>query len=191
MGIGGEPRLKHHGLVVEIEVHGGIVHTGGLMDVDIQAVVGLHLQGRLHAGFREHRHRRVAPVDGLVELCADAGEACLLCFLLLCVIVAGQPPCGVVAGHGKLGVLLLDDKIVQLVLLWKLIAQSHAIVVHPETDDDVALGGRLVEHNFQFVIVVADGGGFTPYGSPCLVKRGGVGSRYLETVHQVGLISLA
>ena len=42
-GIGSEPRLKHHVLVVEVEVHGGIVDTGSLMDVDVEAVAALHL----------------------------------------------------------------------------------------------------------------------------------------------------
>ena len=42
-GIGSEPRLENHVLVIEVEMHGGIVDAGSLMDVDIQSVLGLHL----------------------------------------------------------------------------------------------------------------------------------------------------
>ena len=48
LGIGREPRLKHHSFVVEVQVHAAIVYQGGLMDVDVKPVVGLHLQGGLH-----------------------------------------------------------------------------------------------------------------------------------------------
>ena len=34
----------------ELEMHCGIVLTGCLMDIDIQAVVALHLEGGLHTG---------------------------------------------------------------------------------------------------------------------------------------------
>ena len=112
-GIGREPGLKHHVLIVEVEVHGGIVDAGGLMDVDIQSVLGLHLQGCLYAGGREDSHGGVVPVHGIVETGADLRELALLRFLLLCVVVARQPPGGMVACHGKLGVLVLDDEVDQ------------------------------------------------------------------------------
>ena len=47
-GIRGEPRLKHHVLVIEVEMHRGVVDAGSLVDVDVESVVGLHLQRRLH-----------------------------------------------------------------------------------------------------------------------------------------------
>ena len=40
----------------EFEMHRGIVLTGSLMDVDIQAVVALHLERGLHTCLREHGH---------------------------------------------------------------------------------------------------------------------------------------
>ncbi len=42
-GIRRKPALKDHILVIEVEVHGRIVHAGGLVNVDIQPVVCLHL----------------------------------------------------------------------------------------------------------------------------------------------------
>ena len=50
--IGGEVAQEGVVLLVVGEVHSGIVHTGGLVEVDIQAVVGAHLQRGLHGGGR-------------------------------------------------------------------------------------------------------------------------------------------
>ena len=134
-----EPRLEHEVLVVEVEVHCGVVLAGSLVDVDIESVVGLHLQRCLHASLGEHRHRRVVPVDSLLELCTYAGELCFLCLLLLCVVVAWKPPCSVVARHGELSVLFFYYKVVERFLLWKLVAQSHSLVIYSEADYDVAV----------------------------------------------------
>ena len=182
-----EPRLEGHRLVVEIEVHGRVVGTCRLVDVDVQTVGRLHLQGGLDTCLREHVNGGVAPVHGIMEARTDFRQLRLLCLLLLRVIVAGEPPGGVVAGHGKLRMLLLDDKIVQLRLLRELIAESHAVVVDTETDDDVASAGRLAEVYLQLVVVVADGSRLAPYRLPCLVESSRPGAGLLKTVHEAGL----
>ena len=41
------------------------------MDIDVQPVVGLHLQGGLHTSLREYGDRRVGPVDSLLEATAN------------------------------------------------------------------------------------------------------------------------
>ena len=41
------------------------------MDIDVQPVAGLHLQGGLHTGLRENGNRRVTPVDSLLEAAAN------------------------------------------------------------------------------------------------------------------------
>ena len=186
-GVGCKPRFEHEVLVVEVEVHRGVVHACGLMDVDVESILGLELQGCLHAGGREHGHGRVAPVDRVVEARTYLGEPRLLRFLLLRVVVAGKPPCRVVAGHGKLGVLVLDDKIDEGVLLWKLIAQSHSLIIDTETDDHLALGCGLVEGHGQLVVAVAHLGHLPPDGFPSLVESGGLGVLDLEAIHQRGL----
>ena len=43
-GVGGEPGFENHVLVIQIEVHAGVVDQCGLMNVDVKAIVGLHLQ---------------------------------------------------------------------------------------------------------------------------------------------------
>ena len=187
-------------------MHRGIVDAGSLVNIDVESVVGLHLERRLHTGFREHCHRRVSPVDRIVETTAYLGESRLLRLLLLRVVVAGKPPCLVVARHGKLGFLLLDDEIIEFALLGELIAQPHAVVIDTEADDHVTrvhvestsaftrpgchLTGfpLLAERDGQLVVVVADSCGFSPHRGPRLVecRLGSVGNP--EVAHQVVLV---
>ena len=49
LGIGREPRLKDHRLIIEVQVHTRVVYQGCLVDVDVEAVVGLHLERGLYA----------------------------------------------------------------------------------------------------------------------------------------------
>ena len=181
-----EPRLEGHCFVVEVEVHSSIISTCRLVDVDVETVGRLHLQGGLYARFREHVYRGVAPVHGIMKARTNLRELRLLCLLLLRVIVAGKPPGCVVASHGKLRMLLFDDKIVQFGLLRELIAESHAVVIDTETDDDVASAGRLAEVYLQLVVVVADGSRLAPYRLPCLVESSRPGAGLLKTVHEAG-----
>ena len=83
---------------------------------------------------------------------------------------------------------LFDEEIVEFVLLGELIAQSHAVVVDTETDGDAPVGSLLEQVDSQLVVVVADGGGLTPYGFPRLVEGAGLRVGHGEAFHQVGLV---
>ncbi len=133
-GIWCEPALEDHVLVVEVEVHRGVVDASCLVYVDVEPILCLHLQCRLHSRGREHGHGRVFPVDGIVQLCANLRQLALCRLLLLGVVVARQPPRGVVARHGKLRMLFLDDEIDQVFLCRELIAEPHANIVDTEAD---------------------------------------------------------
>ena len=161
------------------------------MNIDIESVGGFHLQSRLHTCRREDCHRRVAPVDRVMEASADFREFTFLRLLLLCVIVAGQPPRRMIARHGKLRVLFLNEEVVQRLLLGELIAQSHAIVVDPEANDDIAMGSQLVKIYLQFIVLIAYGGRLTPHGFPRFIEGRRLGVGNLETVHQVGFLHFA
>ena len=104
------------------------------MDVDVESVVALHLQRGLHTGGREYRYGRIIPVDGFLHALANLRELGLLSLLLLRVVVARQPPCGMIASHGKLRVLVFDDEIVEEPLLWELIAETDTVVIDAEAD---------------------------------------------------------
>ena len=172
----------------ELKVHGGIIQASSLVDVDVKSVITLHLESGLHTRLREHSHRRVVPVDSLLETLTDTRELGLLGYLLLSVIVARKPPCGMIASHRKLRALFLDDEIVQLLLLGELITESDTIVVDTETDDNLTFGGRLKQSGSKLVVVVTDGGCLTPYGFPGLIERRGLFLFDLKTIHQISLV---
>ena len=74
IGIGESHQLLREVLrlgIDELEVHRGIILTGCLVDVDIEAVVALHLERGLHTCLREHCHRGVVPVHGFPETLTD------------------------------------------------------------------------------------------------------------------------
>lgn len=189
-GVGREPRLERERLLVEVEVHRRVVETRCLVYVDVESVFGLQLQRCLHARVGEHRRRRVCLVRlaVLADHLAYARKRCNLILVLLRVVVARNPVGGVVAGHGKLRVFLLYHEVVEVLLLRKLVAQAHAVVVDAEAQTYVTIARRLVEAYLKFVVVVANGLCLAPYRCPSLVERGCLRCCFLESVHQVGLL---
>ena len=185
-GIGGEPRLEHHILVVEVQVHARVVDQSGFVQVDVEAVVGLHHQGRLHAGGREGSLRRVGR-NGLLHQPPNLGEARSGVVVLLGIVVARNPEGGMVAGHGKLRVFLLDNEIVELFLLRELVAEAQTIVEQPEANDNLPLVLGLVEGHGQLVVVVAYLALFAPNRTPGLVETRCLRLGHRKSVHQVGL----
>ena len=109
-------------------------------------------------------------VDSSLHALANTGEWGDLCLIFLCVVVTRNPVGCVVARHGKLRVLFLNDEIVEIRLLWEFIAQSHAVVVDTESEDDVSVGSLLIKVHSHLVVVVADRRRFSPYGFPRLVE---------------------
>ena len=160
------------------------------MDVDVESVLGLQLQRCLHARIREYRRRRVCGVRFAVLAyhLTYARERRNLILVLLRVVVARNPVGGVVAGHGKLRVLLLYHEVVEVLLLRELVAQAHAVVVDAESNLDVTIARRLVEAYLKFVVVVANCLCLAPNRCPSLVEGRCLRRRFLESVHQVGLL---
>ena len=138
------------------------------VDVDVEPVVALHLQGRLYARGREGRLRRVGR-DGAGHQLPYLREFRLRVVVLLRVVVARDPERRVVARHGELCFLLADDEIGQRLLFGEFVAESEPVVVEPEADRHVAACRGLPQRDGHFVIAVADLGLLAPYGTPCLV----------------------
>ena len=187
LSIGGEPGFEHQVLVVQVEVHAGVVDEGCLMQVDVEAVGGLHLQGRLHACGRELGLRGVVG-DGAGHQAADFGKAGFGIVILLCIVIAWNPEGRVVARHGKLGMFFLDDEVVEVLLQGEFVAEAQAVVEEAEAEDDVTVLCLLVERHSHLVVVVADFLLFSPDGLPGLVERGGLHAGQGEAVHQAGVV---
>ena len=180
---------EHKLLVVEVEVGGGVIQNGGLVDVDIQTVSGFHLKGGLYAGGREVLPRPAAALMGILVQTANFRQLRLVIGIFLRVVVTGNPPCGMVACHRKLCQLLFNPKIderIEFPILnfhREFVAEAEPVVVEPEADlhhGGFRLGGAV--HAFhaagglfkgyeQFVVVVADVCLLSPHGFPCLIER--------------------
>ena len=93
-----------------------------------------------------------------------------------------------IACHGKLGMLLLNDEIVKAFLLWELIAQAHTIIIYTEADGDVALRGSLVQVYLHLVVMIADGSSLTPYRLPGFIEGRCLAACFCKTIHQTGFL---
>ena len=93
-----------------------------------------------------------------------------------------------VARHCKLRVLFLHYYIVELLLLRKFVAQSHAVVIYAEADAYVALHGSLIERYGELVVVIAYCGSLAPYRTPCLVEGGSLRVLHRKAIHEVLLV---
>ena len=142
--IGSEPGGEDETLGVEVEVHGRVVDQSCLVEVDVDAIVGLELQRGLDARFGEEGLREVL-ADGIVEIPADFAETRTCVIVFLRVVVTWNPPSRVVACHGEFGAFFRNDEVVELAFLWELVTQSEAIIIDAETDVHIAVFGSLCE----------------------------------------------
>ena len=209
LGVRGQPRAEHVP-VRQKEVRRGIIHHLGLMDVDVKAVIGLHLQRGLDAVRRETLGRGVPETHRLVAD-LDSRQLGLRVVVLLGVIIPRNPPRRMVAGHRELGQFLLDLEIGQCVLLRELVPEAQAVVIQAETHlhhvalaggvpqvagilrvrhAHAALGGpggprSLLQRYKKFIVVVPDGGFLAPDRLPGFVQGAEGGSCQCEPAVQV------
>ena len=92
-----------------------------------------------------------------------------------------------VASHGKLGMLFLDDEVVQVLRQGELIAETEAIVVETEADLHIALLSLLMQRYQQLIVMVADVAGLPPYGLPRLIEGTRLLTSERKTALEVGL----
>ena len=107
--------------------------------------------------------------------------------ILLCVVVARNPPSPVIASHCKLAVFFLNDEVGQILLSREFIAESQSVVEESESDENLSVVLLLIESNGHFVVVIPYLGFLTPHGLPRFVERGLLCLCNGETRHQVGL----
>ena len=157
------------------------------MQVDVQPFGRLHHQRSLNTCGRKWGLRHVIGNCPL-HLLPHLTEVRLGVFVLLCVVIARNPPRRVVTGHSKLGAFVLHLEVVQLTFLRKLIAKAHPIVVNAKTDVEHSLGRLLFEPHQQFVIVVSYCAVLAPNGCPRLVGRAFFFAHKRKTVQQVAAL---
>ena len=92
-----------------------------------------------------------------------------------------------VARHGHLRLLLLDDEVGEVLLAGELIAQSHAVVEEPEAYGHLPLVHGLRECHAHLVVVVAYLAFLAPYRLPCLIAGSRLVVLDLKARHHVGL----
>ena len=182
-----QPRLKHEILLVEVEVHGRIIQTGSLMDIDIKTILRLQLKGSLHARIRENSSRRITLIFLTISSDdrTDTSQRSDVVLILLCIIITWNPVCSMITSHCKLSVLLLNHEVVQRFLLRKLVAQAHTVIIDTETDGNVTIGRSLIEVYLQLIVMIANGGSFTPDRFPSLIKSRSLATGLGKTIHQI------
>ena len=177
----GERSTENEARRVNQQVHGREVESRRLVDVKVQPVSGFHLQSRLHGGIGEDAPNPVVGAMHRLGAIRNLRQLRLGIVVLLRVVVAGNPPRGMVAGHGKLGQLICYLEVSQCVLVGKLVAERQAVVVKAEanlhdggTGNHLALpveGTVLFQRDEQLVVVVADRGLLAPDRLPRLIER--------------------
>ena len=170
---------------VVVKVHRSIVDASRFVEVDVEPIIALHLQGGLHAG---GACRRLAAVgsDGLGHLLVNLAQTRGLPFILLRVVVAGYPPGSVVARHGELAHLFLNREVGEILLIGKLISEAETIIEEAETDVHAAIVLRLTEMHEQFIVMIAYAAFFAPHRCPYLIAGRNLGAKNAEARKEVG-----
>ena len=163
-------------------MHRGKVERGGLVDVEVEAIVSLHLKGGLNARGRERCPRPAAVFVASLPQVTDLRQPRLGVVVFLRVEVARNPPSGMVARHGKLSQFLLNPEAHQGVLNGELIAEAEAVVVKAETDlhhrgtllrrmiHTLHGTNGLLQGDEHLVVAIADLSLFAPDRFPSLVE---------------------
>ena len=134
-------------------MHARVIDQSGFMDIDIDALVGFHLQGGLHAAGAE-RSLAVVAAQGLRVNRADFGEAGFGELVFLGVEVSRDPPRGVVACEVEFGELFHYAEIWCVVALREFVAKSETVIEEAEAHVDEA--GSFLKVHEGFVVMVAD-----------------------------------
>ena len=155
--------------IIHIEEHGGIVHQCGLVDVDVQPVIGAQHQRGLH-GQPALCLRLVGlqsqPPLYLILQPGDTGRGI---GKLVGVIVSGNAIGGVVPAEVELSQFPAQGKVIHPVLLRHLIAEAQAVVEEAEAHQHLPSRTFLHQGQGHLVIMVPHAGILAPDRSPALI----------------------
>ena len=137
----------------------------------------------MYAGFGKGCLREVRLAGRFVES-TDLAEFGAGIFILLRIIIAGDPIGSDISGHSELGLFLLDDEIIEVSLLREDITEAQTIVVEAELDLYIAIFGGLFESDEHLVVAIVNASFFSPYCLPPAVMYIPLAAGHDETVHQ-------
>ena len=175
--------------IIHIQKHGGVVHQRGLMDVDVQPVIGPQHQRSLHG--------QPALGPGLVGLLVQSALYLILqtgypgsgVCKLVGVVISGNAVGQMVAGEVELGLLPAQGQIVQMLLLGNLIAEAQSVVEEAEAHGHHTAGLLLLQSQGHFMKMVPHLGIFTPHRTPAPVYGIPAHGHYREAAGQVRLVA--
>ena len=157
------------------------------MQVYVESVLTLHHKGCLHPALpywglrRVLRHCALHQSTNFTKLAGNG-------FILLRIIVARYPPCGVVACHSKLCVFLFYGKIGKILLCRKFVTEAESVVKHTETYLYFTFILWLRQRNTQFIIMVANATFLAPHWLPRFIKSSCSMVRFNKACHEIGLL---
>ena len=153
------------------------------MDVKPFATVGFEEYRCLHTGCGEIGGREIG-LAGLLLNTTYFTQFATRIFVLLCIVVSGNPVSCDITRHCELSMFFFNNEVVEVFLLREDIAKTEAVIIEPELNLDVTVFLRLLEGDKHFVITVMDTAFFSPYRFPPIVVNISFRTSHNETVHQ-------
>ena len=157
------------------------------MQVYVKSVLTLHHKGCLHPTLPYRslrwvlRHRALHQSTNFTKLAGNG-------FILLRVIVARYPPCGVVACHSKLCVFLFYGKVGKILLCREFVTETKSVVKHAETYLYFTFILWLRQRNTQFIIMVANATFLAPHWLPRFIKSSRGMASFNKACHEISLL---
>src|SRR5690606_36856709 len=114
-----------------------------LKNVYVKSVVRFHHQWRLHTSFGgvSLKSDTVVHIEFTV---VNLRQQCFVINIFLAVKIARNPKRFMIACKIELRQFLAHYEIIQMLLLWKFIAECQTVVEEPKHQSDIARGGRLM-----------------------------------------------
>ena len=160
INIGGEMGSENM-ILFQIEMHAGVVEECRLMDIHPKTIICFEQHRCLHSGGRERSGREI----GFVRILLNGTYLTQFrarIFILLRIIISGDPICRNISGHSELRLLFLYDEVIEVLLLREDIAESQTVIIETELDLDIAVFSGLGKGNEHLMIAIVDASFLAP-----------------------------
>ena len=159
-------------------MHCTVIFQSGLVDIDIKAVIALHLKRGLDPIGRKWG-LGVIRAEGCLEAAGDFAEPALGVLVLLGIEVSRNPVRSVVTSHPELCKFFFDNEISKRRLLRELISETETVIKKTESEHEPLIA--LCQFHGHLIVVVPDAALLAPYRSPGLVNTLIVNRENFET----------